>query len=264
MSRGLRRALSGLPVAALGALCALAAAPTAARALSFTLPAGSRIIDIDLSGGSQGLAYDGDNETLSLSGSGDAVDVDRFDLKLSDGSLDTIEFGTGQVRMQLNIALDPPVQVGTSTMEAHLSNGSVSDFTVWDLGGSTTELVFAGSFVDDLVLEATQTVLGLQANLGSSTYRIDSEAPEVADALLDSGTLNSSINQFRRNGSNLTGICQIVDAPCPPDDGTASGLQSFTAQPNLDFTPVPEPSTLALLAGGLAGLAGGRRRPSAG
>lgn len=232
--------------------CGLALAAQPARALSFSVPAGRTITDIDLSSGSTGLDYDGDASPETLSMTAD-VNVIRLD----DGS--EISLSSGQLTFSLNLMLvTGSVEVTTvgftTFVDADFVNGLTYDFVILD--NVAAQQVLGGDFLGDAVLALTEGFAGLSGTFGGGsgggTFSLTQVNPALSGKISTSGNLAAQLTTF--NPGSLASIL---------DGGSPQGFNDFTAQPGIDFNfaAVPEPGAAGLL--GLGGLLAGvifRRR----
>jgi hypothetical protein len=230
---------------ALVVVASLAAQPAAA--LSFSIPAGRVVVDIDLST-SGGLTYDGTSETLTI-----ATDVDQ--IRLDDNSV--IGLAPGQLVFSLSVSLVGVVTttpVGFDTIhEADLSNGAF-DFTVMDTQNTPSvlddELVLGADFTGDVHLFIQESFFGTTGDLGGGSQGGDFDVTWLNAALVGHVPLAGDLSAILTNFAPSTGLA----------DG-GGGFVGYTAQPNVDvnFT-VPEAGTGWLLLSTAVAIVGVSRR----
>lgn len=262
-------------VASALAAVALLLAPVSASALSFVLTPGENIEDIDISSSGLTMAYDGTAESILVQGS-----VDLF--RMTDGS--TVGLAAGQVQFSLSLSKDSLLVWGDAlnngTILGSYSNGPVSDFYLIDTGADgnpADDLLLEGSFDSGAQLNITSTFGAFLGGTLGGRYTVGpGSTPDFASRISAFGDLSIALSQFENQAGAANTICSISDevfaqfcsfAPFdkPPVAPTAyPGLEDFTAQPNVDFTPdpIPEPTTGLLLTLGVAAVArvSGRRR----
>lgn len=248
MQTMLRNAFAAMVALVAGAGALLA--PGQAQSLSFSIPAGRTVVDIDLSTSVTGFSYDGGTETLSLT-----ADVDAF--RLDDSS--TVSLDPGDVTMNVTLMLQAPISVvpaGFDTIATgYYANGLAFDLTLIDSNGTPStgddELVFGADYTGNVQLQITDsTFFGITGDFGGGTqagaFTVGSVNPALAGQIPLSGDLSALLVSL--SPSSLAAL----------DDGSG-GFNSFTAQPNVDFNfSVPEPGMALLL--GSALLAMGARR----
>lgn len=233
--RALRR-----PIAPLALFLCLAM-PGAARALSFTLPAGE-ISDIAFVSIGQTFVYDGVAEQLT-------VDLYASSITTSGGVVTGLL--PGQLTFHLEAALAGPV-FATGDPGTILAQFSSTGFQVIDNG-------LDGNPADDLLLDATFPGL-LNMTLGAGfvalgsvqgSYDVNLVTSALAASLAPVGSLTVPFANLLGVGP---GVCDILDpGTCLPPSVVPQGLRSFTAQATATDPPVlPEPTILSLL--GLAAL----------
>lgn len=227
-----------------------------AHALSFSVPAGRTIVDVDFSG-PVGLSYDGTTETLTM-----AADVDVF--RLDDTTQVT---PTGTVSFNVTLMLTGTTSVLGSTASASFMNGLASDFTLIDDNATASllddEVVFAGDFTGPALLEITASIFGTTGDFGGGTqagaFTVSNVNPALAGQVLPTGDLSAFLTNFTDgSGGVVTSLAPLLDG------GVAgAGFQDFDAQPNIDFNLVPEPASglLPTLAALWVARRLGRRRP---
>lgn len=200
-----------------------------AAALSFSIPAGRVVADIDLSTDG-GLTYDGTTETLTIS-----TDVDQ--IRLDDNSV--IGLAPGQLVFSLSVSLVGAITttpIGFDTIhEGDFSNGAY-DFSIIDTQNTASvlddELVLGADFTGDLHLLIQESFFGTTGDLGGGTQGGDFNITWLNGALAGLVPLAGDISGILTNFAPSTGLA----------DG-GGGFVDHTAQPNVDvnFTvPVPE------------------------
>jgi len=257
LSRSWRPIASGL-----GAVLVVAFVATGAHAFSFSLPAGQTIVDIDLSS-DLGLSYDGTSETLTVT-----AEADVF--RMSGGPAFDVTLAPGQVMFSLALQLLPGSLVATDDggftriIDGLFENGAAADFSLWDTGGGPPVLLYGADFTNDVPFNLASVFGPVTGSIGGD-YELHGPSPGDAAFINKFGTGGTLSVDF----SNLseTTICGFLDGPCtPPFTGQSfTGMGDWGGQPNVDIVPIPEPSTAAAVALGLAVLAGRRRngrRPS--
>jgi hypothetical protein len=241
VSRIVKAGLVALMMAA-----SLAAQPAAA--LSFSIPVGRVVADIDLST-SGGLTYDGTSETLTIS-----TDVDE--IRLDDNSV--VGLSPGQLVFSLSVSLVGVVTttpIGFDTLhEADLSNGAY-DFSIIDTQNTASvlddELVLGADFTGDLHLLIQESFFGTTGDLGGGSQAGEFTITWLAAALAGQVPLAGDLSAILTNFAPSTGLA----------DG-GGGFVDYTAQPNVDvnFTvPVPEAGVGWLLLSTAVAIAGASR-----
>ena len=209
-----------------------------ASALSFSVPAGRIVVDLDLSTAS-GLTYDGTTETLSIT-----TDVDA--LRLDDES--TVSLLPGQLVFNVTVSLVGTVTstpVGFDTIhQADLSNGAF-DFTIVDTMNTASvlddEMVLGGDFDGDVFLEITESLFfGTSGNFGGGSQ----------GGVFDVTWLNAALTGKVPLEGDMSAILSVFSPTSFLADG-GGGFVGFSAQPNIDFNftegTVPEPGVAWLL-----------------
>lgn len=238
-----------------GALAALVSMVSASHGLSFSIPSGRYVVDIDFATTGGTATYDDKSETLVIS-----ADVGR--LRLDDGS--TIESGGG---LDLQIVFSVEL-VGSISAAGTIISGTyasaTADFVIIDSPGPSESLIYAADFdgAGGSLNILTQAFTGFVLNgtlSGNYTrdYGTALDSNELADVFSPIGNLSVQLSNFSPSTSTA-----LRDDPADPDVNDRDGLNSFTAQPTVDLTPgpIPEPATGLLLAGGLIGLSLATRR----
>jgi len=231
-------------------LLALTAGPAAA--LSFSVPDGRIIEDMDIAGSTGDFEIDGDASPETLS-----ITADVSSIRLDDGS--TISFGANQVTFNLNLMLIPGSVVVSSTgglfpqtlATADFSNGMAFDFTVFD--NVAGELVFGaelGGPTDPIQLSLTEGFTGLTGTFGAASqggiFNLSSVSPELLGHIPSKGNLALQLGAFLQDGSSVNSVAPLLDGESP------QGFEDFTAQPTGDFNfegavLIPEPGSALLL-----------------
>jgi hypothetical protein len=210
------------------------------------------------------------------------------------GDSDPVNWGTFSTAQGNSSVNDSSVPQGASMTtslneDVTVTNGGSSPFMVFTNGatGGLPSTRWDGDFANGAnVLYASSTTITLNFNGGITGFGVDAQtalagafgvsvsAYNASDELLITAT-NSGISTGRASDSFNTApfagvvstagdISEIIITVTGP--GTAAGFAIDTAQiyevPDTggDTEQLPEPGTLALLAGGLAGLAATRRR----
>jgi len=225
------------------ATVSLAAGPAAA--LSFSIPVGRTVEDIDLSTGG-GLTYDGTAETLTIT-----TDVDA--LRLDDGS--TVSLSAGQLVFSLSVTLVGAVSTTTlisdTFHDADFSNGAF-DFTIMDTQNTAApgddELVLGADFTGNLHLFIQETFFGTTGDLGGDAQGGKFAVTWLNAALAGQVPLSGDLSAFLTNYSPMTNLA----------DG-GGGFVDHTAQPNVDVN-LPEPGLGGLAVAVLLATAGVARR----
>lgn len=250
-----------LKALALAAAVVLAAAP--AHALSFSVPDGRIIEDIDISGTTEGFVINGaDDFGNDIAAEWLFINADVNAVRLDDGS--TIQLAAGQVTFSSAVKLDNgSVSVGTdffgnTTITADFSNGLTADFSLTD--NVAGETVFAGELGGPIQLSLNEFT-GPNGSFGAASqggsFSVTDVNPELSGKILSEGDLALQLGAFRQNGSNVGSLSALLDSESP------QGFEDWDAQPTGDFNfsgaVVPEPGSSALLLS-LAAAAWGARR----
>jgi len=236
--------------AALLGVFLLASAAGPAGALSFSVPNGRVIEDMDISGTTGDFAIDGDASPESLS-----ITAGVNSIRLDDGS--TIPFGANQVTFNLNLMLIPgslETQTdffGDTSVTADFSNGLAFDFTVFD--NVAGELVFGaelGGPTDPIQLSLTEGFTGVTGTFGAASqggnFTVSSVSPDLFGHIPSEGNLTLQLGVFLQEGSSVSAVAPLLDG------GDPQGFEDFTAQPTGDFNfqgavVIPEPGSALLL-----------------
>jgi hypothetical protein len=241
--RGWIRWLGG--AAAILLLLAAGAGPT--HALSFTIPDGARIIDIDTGSSATASSYDGTTETFSIVSDVRVIriNMDPWEIMLAPGA----------VELNVQVALQGTITDSVTVLRGSYSNAA-ADFTITDLAGGN-EVIFAANFDDPapLALNAPFALFGdydiIDGTLGGDYTRLDLDNP-FDNALYLRGNLGIQLQTLLVGGAQATTL-NIQDG--------GGGLVDFDFNPVADLTPIPEPATGWLVALGIAVLAARGRRP---
>jgi len=243
-----RGSIRWLGVAA-AALLLLAGASGPANALSFTIPDGAQIIDIDTGSSATPSSYDGTTETLSIFSDIRVIRIDMDPWEIS--------IAPGDVELSVQLTLQGTITDMVAVLLGYYSNGA-ADFTITDIAGGN-EVIFAANF-DSLVPLALNAPFApfdpqvLDGVLGGDYTKIDLDNP-FDDAIYAGGNLGIQLQALLVGGVQATTL-NILDNPFGPP----GGLQDFTFNPVSDLTPIPEPSTGWLVALGMVALATRSRR----
>lgn len=217
------------------------AAPQAATALSFTVPTGKKIDDIDL----QSVVvqvYDGAAEMF-------AVSARVASMQLSDGSSINLIAQGSEVYLELALPLVSVDFVSSTLVFASVQNGA-TDFSIVDHTGAIPEVVFAGDFDFDPTPLQINGFFSVSALL-SGQYSTTVEHPDLTVAVRSGGEIVIGVSALSSDGVN-----PYFQASDIVDPGSL-GLKTFYGQATADFNflATPEPGSAALLGAGLAGLA---------
>ncbi len=217
------------------------AVPQSATALSFTVPAGQKIDDIDLQGVVVQI-YDGAAEMLTIS-------ARVASMQLSGGSsLNLIALGS-EVYLEMGLSLVSVDFVTSTLVFASVQNGA-TDFSLIDRTTATPEIVFAGDFDVDPTPIQINGFFSVSALL-SGQYSTTIEHPDVAAAVRSGGEIVIGMSALSSNG-----VSPYFQASDVVDPGSL-GLKNIYGQVTADFNflATPEPGSAALLVVGLTGLA---------
>jgi len=243
---------------------ALVLAAGSAHALSFSVPDGRVIEDIDISGTTGDFLINGaDDQGDDLATEWLFVTADVNAIRLDDGS--TIQLAADQVTFSSALKLnDGSVSVstdffGNTSITANFSNGVTADFSLID--NVAGETVFSGELGGPIELGLSEfagpTGVFGAASQGGSFSIIDAN-PELLGKILSEGNLGLDLGAFRQNGSNASSLSALLDSESP------QGFEDWDAQPTGDFNfsgaVVPEPGSSALLLTLAAAAAWGGRR----
>lgn len=250
---------------ALGLAAALVLAGGPVYALSFSVPDGRIIEDIDISGTTGDFVINGaDSSGNDIPTEWLFVTADVNAVRLDDGS--TIQLAAGQVTFSSSLKLENgSVSVSTdflgdTTIAADFSNGvSMADFTLTDTVAG--EIVFAGELGGSIQLSLSEFT-GPTGTFGAASqggsFSITNVNPELFGKILSEGDLALQLGAFRKNGSNVSSLSALLDSESP------QGFEDWDAQPTGDFnfsgTVVPEPGSALLLGLAAAAAAWGGRR----
>ena len=216
-----------------------AAEPT--QALSFSIPAGRTIVDLDFSGTTGDFVINGgaNPETLSLTA---GVNVIRLD----DGT--DIGLAAGQVTLALDLTLDAgsletSSGVFDTTVTADFRSAACGNLTLFD--NDAGELALAADVAGPTQLTLTEGFTGVTGTFGGASqgggFVVSTVNSELVDHVLPAGNLAGGLSVFRQNGSTVLTLAPLLDG------GDPQGFEDFDAQPGGDLNFVPEPGAACLL-----------------
>jgi hypothetical protein len=247
-SRGSIRWL-GVAAAALAALLLLAGGSGPAKALSFTIPDGARIIDVDTGSSATASSYDGTTETFSIFSD---IRVIRLDTGPD------ILIPAGDVQLSVQVTLQGTITDAVTALLGSYSNGA-ADFVITDIAGGN-QVIFAADFDNPVPLALNAPLapfdpLIIDGTLGGDyTKAVNLDNP-FDNAIDPWGNLGVQLQSLLVGSAQATKL-NILDNPFGPP----GGLQDFTFNPVSDLTPIPEVATGWLVACGIFALAARRRR----
>jgi hypothetical protein len=223
----------------------LVAGGSPSHALSFTIPDGATIIDVDTGSSATASSYDGTSETFTIFSD---IRVIRLDTGPD------ILIPSGDVELSIQVTLmGTIVDAGTALLGSY-SNGA-ADFVITDIAGGN-EVIFAANFDSPAPLALNAPFWPLDSQIidgtlgGDYTKAVDLDNP-FDNAILPQGNLGVQLQSLLVGGTPATKV-NIQDG--------AGGLNDFTFSPVSDMTPIPEVATGWLVALGIIVMAARSRR----
>lgn len=245
-------------------LAAVAAAvfllPATSGAFSFgTFAPGEKIVSVQLAAGDLDtpmITFDGTTNTMVFDASVSKIttNLGEYDIPLGD----VVFTSTVMIVPGTELVLQPAGSFG-GHVEAGFRNGMTADLSIVDLAGSG--LLLQGEYGAPLHFFANSPGglgFAITSGLEGSFTTSGGDAAFVA-AFGPGAHYSANLSGFLTGGGGAVGsnLCLLIDGGCP----TGTTIASFSVNPTVTITPIPEPGVATLTAVGLALLAR-RRHPA--
>lgn len=236
---------------------ALAAAvlllPGTSSAFSFgTFAPGERILSVQLAAGNLAnpvVSFDGTTNTMLFDASVSTIttNFNIFSIPLGDVTF------SSQVKIQTGTELvaQPFLPFFGGQIGAALANGVAADLSILDNGVGGSGLLLDADYDGTLSFQANGPGVAGLPIVGSldGAFIVSGGDASFTAAFGPGGNFFANLANFFTAGGTAVGgnLCLLIAGGCP--GGTT--IDSFTVNPNVTITPIPEPGVAALLALGL-------------